>query len=411
MTRDEYMAGLAQALDFLSEEARAAALSFYAEMLDDRMEDGMEEEAAVAAMDSPEAIAQRIRNDKNAEKPGFDPRDTFANVADQARIAMESALEATDQALKNAGVMAQAAISKAENALESASRAIQNEIKKEAEGEYEQHHFSCPAQDIHGIFLHAHNMSIRIGKSQDDQAHLTYYSCEKDPYTVSLQDGVLTLSHLGGGKDGGIRISLFNFRQLKRWWHKGTSAIELLLPRDALCDLTAETKNGSITAEGLHALCRVSLTTSNSRIALTDVRCKFLDLKTSNGRIVLRDVQGKTGVNGKTSNGGIEGEQLISGGEISLATSNGSIRVGCQAQGMVQLITANGSIHASIPESRGITLRTSNASIRGQLPGPLSRWQIDSSTSNGRNSLPRHQEGELPLSVHTSNGNIDLEIP
>ena len=43
MNRREYMNALEEALRFLPEETRQAALDFYGEMMDDRMEDGMDE--------------------------------------------------------------------------------------------------------------------------------------------------------------------------------------------------------------------------------------------------------------------------------------------------------------------------------------------------------------------------------
>ena len=51
MTRNEYLTELNRALDFLDTESRQATLSFYAELLDDRIEEGMCEEEAVSAME------------------------------------------------------------------------------------------------------------------------------------------------------------------------------------------------------------------------------------------------------------------------------------------------------------------------------------------------------------------------
>ena len=59
-------------------------------------------------------------------------------------------------------------------------------------------------------------------------------------------------------------------------------------------------------------------------------------------------------------------------------------------------------------QANAVSLRTSNASIRGVLPGSRQDWQIDSGTSNGKNSLPASQPGQKPLSAHTSNGSIQI---
>ena len=48
MTRSEYLQALRAALSFLDAAALDTAVNFYDEMIEDRMEDGMSEEAAVA---------------------------------------------------------------------------------------------------------------------------------------------------------------------------------------------------------------------------------------------------------------------------------------------------------------------------------------------------------------------------
>ncbi|MBR0320587.1 MAG: DUF1700 domain-containing protein, partial [Clostridia bacterium] len=64
MTRNEYLTELNRALDFLDAESRQATLSFYAELLDDRIEEGMCEEEAVSAMEKATVIAERMRQEQ-----------------------------------------------------------------------------------------------------------------------------------------------------------------------------------------------------------------------------------------------------------------------------------------------------------------------------------------------------------
>lgn len=402
MTRDQYLEQLAAALDFMEEEARAAALSFYAEMLDDRMEDGMEEEAAVAAMDDIQAIAQRLKHEQPKAK-----EDIFTIVAEQTREVAQEALKAAEGVVNSVNTFANAAVGRAEGAY----NAIRDEIQKGEEGEYDQHQFTCPGAGIRSISLTAQDLPIRIFPSPDDQIHLTYYSCENDVYTAFVENGVLTLSHLGGSRKKGFHFSLFNWGQMKILWHQSSPTIELALPPDSLCDLAAATSNGSIRAEGMNALCDTILRTSNSRISLEHTQCKSLDMQTSNARLILDHVQCKSFIRGRTSNGRIEGSCIHAAGEITLVTSNGRIQMEhCAARAPLSLITSNGAIEVHGVTGPDVTLRTSNGAIRGTLPGPITDWQIDSATSNGRNSLPGYQPGNKPLSVRTANGNIDISF-
>ncbi len=60
MKKEEYLDQIRQLLQSLPPEDLERSLAFYAESIDDRMEDGMSEEEAVAAMESPESAANAI---------------------------------------------------------------------------------------------------------------------------------------------------------------------------------------------------------------------------------------------------------------------------------------------------------------------------------------------------------------
>ena len=108
MTREEYIRQLNEQLSFLPLKARAAAVGFYTEMLDDRMEDGLDEAGAVAAMEAPEDIAARLRAEGGEEwkEAGEAEADfplhvgirdealEFASLADSALRGIEEAVKA-----------------------------------------------------------------------------------------------------------------------------------------------------------------------------------------------------------------------------------------------------------------------------------------------------------------------------
>ena len=60
MTKADFLNALAVRLSSLSEIDVARSLDYYEEMIDDRMDDGMTEEEAVAAAGSPEDAAREI---------------------------------------------------------------------------------------------------------------------------------------------------------------------------------------------------------------------------------------------------------------------------------------------------------------------------------------------------------------
>ncbi len=74
MTRSEFLNTLYRKLPGMSREEAEQYLTYYAEMLADRMEEGMTEEEAVASMEDVDAIAQRILQDRAAEAAAQPPQ-------------------------------------------------------------------------------------------------------------------------------------------------------------------------------------------------------------------------------------------------------------------------------------------------------------------------------------------------
>ncbi len=435
MTREEYMNALKRALEPFSQEARDAALSFYGEMLDDRMEDGMDEASAVAAMESPEDIASRLGAEGGAplqDKPdgngqaaeGFgDEAMEFSSLVNSVLSATEKAeggirltlgnmqekIEAYEKRQEEKRREEEARKAEAEKA-GAAPAQSRERVGEERIGEYEKRILTCPADALRGARLTGGDMPIRVCPGEKDKAELVYYTCEDDPYEAFVENGVLTLRK--AGKSGGNRFSFSMLGgAIRMMWSKPSPTVELFLPRDALVDLQAQTSNASIKVNGLHALCDVNLKTSNSRIVMEEMSCKALSAVTSNGRIVLLDVRSKQRVTCSSSNARIEATGVNGREEVTLTTSNGRILAEDVTAGReLRLRTSNGCIEVKRLSAAALTLTTSNSSIRGTLPGRQQDWAIESATSNGRNTLPRQQDGEKPLKVRTSNGSLDLKF-
>ena len=460
MTRAEYMAELAGKLSFIPEPQRKAVLDYYEEMMADRMEDGMDEASAVAAMENPDTIAERLKAEGNfpmEEAQADNPENltneamkfsslagsllrTFEDLEKAGHVEVPEPPEAPEPAdgtePRNVTTEARNFSGSIEDLcsigdmVSSAMDYIQRHTTESQEGDYEKKVFSCPASQVRAIRLLCGEMPIRVTACEGNDLTLTYYTCDDDPYEMNLDDGVLTLERLSSVRGG----SRFTFSVLggliKMGWNKSAPTVELSLPRDALTDLQAKASNASIKVIGCQALCQVNLKTGNSRIEATDLSCMSLECVSSNGRLVLQNVRSRQNLSCKTSNARIEG-QKVSAGSLQFTTSNGHIEAhelkskgdlvlttsnsgllaeDCTAKGELRLTTSNGRLEVWRSEGASVSLKTSNGSIRGQMPGAQTDWAIDSRTSNGKNSLPKQQPGGKPLSVYTSNGSIDVHF-
>lgn len=63
MDKLDFLMALEEALSQLPEEDRRSSIEYYAELIDDRMEDGMSEAEAVASLGAPDKIAEQILMD------------------------------------------------------------------------------------------------------------------------------------------------------------------------------------------------------------------------------------------------------------------------------------------------------------------------------------------------------------
>ena len=459
MNRKEYMRKLEEELRFMDDASRQATLEFYGEMLDDRMEDGMDEESAAAAMENPADIAARLRDEAPAQ-PKEEKKETtplelgddalkFSSLVDSvlksAQRATEEAERAAQEATEEARQVDQEAQHQVEDTqekaredwediarklnqtadsvaktgldglarkLREAAGSIQSQSTDDQNGDYQQMVFSCPADQLRTVRLECNEMPIQVKPAEGNDARLIYYTCENDPYEAEMQNGILTLQSADGGSGHKGRFSFSMLGGIiKLGWNKPTPTVELFLPPDALVDLLAHTGNCSIKVNGMNALCDTDLKTTNSRIALESVTCMRLEARTTNARIVLEQVNAKQNIQCTTSNSRIESRQVRCGGNITLTTSNSRITAeATAARGELNLTTSNSSMDVNALSADAITLRTSNGSISGTLPGRMSDWAIKSSTSNGSNSLPADQPGPKPLRVRTSNGSIRVRF-
>ena len=69
MKKQEFLNELAAALHNLPREERYRTLSYYDELIDDRMEDGQNEEEAVSSLGDPESVAREILGEEEEETP------------------------------------------------------------------------------------------------------------------------------------------------------------------------------------------------------------------------------------------------------------------------------------------------------------------------------------------------------
>lgn len=372
MTKNEYLIELATRLQALTDDPNSiypeltSMISFYQEMVDDKIEDGMSEEEAVAAMESPDEIVKRLKNEFGEPAP-----QTTADVP--------------------------------EPAAEGAPNAVCAVTRRE---------YSPDRVSLVRIIDSYHAVKLIRG----GQVAVNYEDDANGKYQVSLESGVLTLTY--------IRYKRSFLRNIFAWKHYGRE-VTVEMPDSwkgkadvctsnaaisasvAINELIAHTSNGAISLEDA-TFTKVSGATSNGSVKLENVTCTDMELASTNGRIAANDICCE-GARLVTTNASVS-VQDAAVSELFLKTCNGGMRLDDVTSEKLHAQTSNASIKISDVEAYDITLISSNSSITGSLNGSMEDYAITSQTSNASNSLPNGTKGEKILNVSTSNGKIAIDF-
>ena len=241
---------------------------------------------------------------------------------------------------------------------------------------YEKAVFSVNALGIEEIRIKARNMPVKVTSSDVDDIAIHYYTCEEDPYEVSLDGSTLTLKYLNE-----------NLSQST----DSDPDIELIVPKEFAGAFQMDTSNASVIVSGLNSVRNVYINTSNAPIGLEHVASDQVVANTSNGAVILDEVSVSGALDVKSSNGTLTARHVTAGNKLSMVTSNGPISIDDAASAVIELSTSNGS-------------------ITGSVEGKRSDYTIASGTSNGDNSLGDGGNGDYLLNAHTSNGNINIRF-
>ena len=375
MTKEQFLNDLKAALNGMKEEELEGVIAYYAEMIDDRMEAGMTEEAAIKAMEPVSVIAGRV--------------------------------------LEEAGV-------------------TENKARRKENGNWQE--ITRQAQAVQALRVQAENKRIKITSEEDtDQISLRYCIGTNDIFRLHEDDGVLTLEHKMrpitsfANEKGGDSITLdsilsgvgkFISSLGERVVNGGVfsyeapeNEIEITLPKTFAAQLEAATSNSRILAEDITFAQPLKLTTSNAYIQAEDVNCaQEITLTTSNSKILLNDVNANA-ARLTTSNGRITLNDMIVRNDLVAVNSNGSIKISdCEIGAVLAASTSNGAIELDESACPDITLKTSNGAIGGVIRGKREEYTVMSGTSNANNLLGNFTGGAKQLRAMTSNSPITLKF-
>lgn len=281
-----------------------------------------------------------------------------------------------------------------------------------------------PAGEIHTLDFSAQCAAVSLIPVENGPIAISFaIDPQRDLVETSEEGGVWTFRHT------------LRRKRLRHFFGFGLSGlkIQVRVPRSFHGTLLIATSNAAVTGEGLPALERLTIRSTNGAIRLNTLEVPDCCLQTSNASIRVRNYSGQT-LHAKSSNGTLEGEAIRCYGHhwetsnaairltdaqslsLTAATSNGRITAcACEAREL-SLVSSNASLVVDNIAGEQLTLCSSNGSITGTVRGNPEEYHLEAHTSNASCNLPsdfgpsRNAEPGKQLSVTTSNGKIHVDF-
>ncbi len=297
MGKDQFLRILRRRLRGLPAEERERILSYYREMIEDRVEGGEPERDAVRNLGDVHFVAQKIL----AENPNRRPRSAGKIVAISAASLFGAALVAC---------IALAVMSFRAGDAYGFGKVGGNQS---GSSDFEYKTYTAKAGGVGTVQIRAENKMVVFRPCDGDSITVEYAANRYQNYQFSDDNGKLTLEN----------------RDQSGWHSWGWDAdsapkITVSVPRDYSGDIQIDTSNSEIRASDFTKLKDLKFNTSNSSISLASLATRNVELETANAAIYLSDVSAASGLSAETQNAVISFNK-ISAAKIRLDTQNALI--------------------------------------------------------------------------------------
>lgn len=468
MTKDAFLKRLNDILLGLKEDEREKTQEYYAEMIADRMEDGMSEEDAVAALGAPEAIAAQILREAGLEPdPSLLPPDPaeaerqkkrffgvlIALVVLAAIFRFGVAGWLSDDFTMNY-VMPQGSFSTIDADLSFYN--VQILSGREAMVDFPENRLNtCEVEVKNGVLTVRQKqrlsfLNIFLPHVTDDLT-VTIYLPEGsyDKLNVTTASGGVTIdeeftfkSAAISSSSGQITLGTISGDELTVSSTSGAITTDHLNISGAMA---LSSTSGNLMAANLRVSEGLTLVSSSGVVSCQNTQADTIDCKTTSGAIRLSDLTAKR-LSADSTSGTVYGTDLAIDGSLMGETTSGNLSLyRTHASALLSAKSTSGTVNLDACEAAEITvktlsgtlsladtsaggrltatstsgkvdlincnapdiaLKTSSGSIKAVLPQPM---QFTVSSSSGRVRCPE-SAGEGTLKAQSSSGNIDITI-
>ncbi|NLX82893.1 MAG: DUF4097 family beta strand repeat protein [Clostridiales bacterium] len=262
MKKQEYLHQLQLTLEESDFGPVEEAISYFEEILEDRIqEEGMDEESAIATMESPQEVGRKLVHSKSSTSAPQQPQ------------------EKDDEEPFVSGI-----------------RII-----------------TLKASQVRKIIIKDRNMRLNVKGWKRDDIELHHPETERIRYDFSLQDGQMSLIR---------QVPEFSFNLLLfKNSDPGMREVNLYLPFELAAEMDLRTSNARIDVKNCALWGQAAFATSNAKMDFENIGAKSILIKGSNGTIELEKIQSERAISVTNSNGKIKADRIHSPDSLTLKTA------------------------------------------------------------------------------------------
>ena len=378
MNKAQFTDRMAALLAGQSPAEREQLINYYIEMIDDRMEAGMSEEEAVAALGEPEALVQDVlplpdgKPGKSAGAPvSADGDERYVDALNEVRIRMYSADTLIRRQRLENGAAAQLTFSDPEAFETRMEGGVLEIIEKEQK-----------KRSLFGIDLSGLELSINGMNLLGEQRKLTLTLADTIPQRIRFESRGGDLEMTDVAVAGELRLT--------------TASGDIELSRCA-CNGTIEmnSRSGDVTVGDTEAAHEIRIEGLSGDVELRRSRADALRVRTTSGDVKIDRAFSRT----------LEVNSVS--GDVELEENETAESVQCSA--------TSGDIDVSRPIAPRVHLSCVSGDITARLENRAGGYDLNANTFSGSLRLPKHWDaptGDTKAQViaKTVSGDIRMEI-
>ena len=275
------------------------------------------------------------------------------------------------------------------------------------------------SSDFKAIEIDESDTNINIGRSDDNNIHITYFENKNEKYDISESD-TLKIKKKSSG------IFKFGFSTQITY-------LNIDIPEKCKASIIVDSDNSNVKAENINTksfkICvddgNININKlnadGNSDISTKSGNIKFSEseftndfsVKTSDGNISSENCSYKEKSDYKTDNGNVTLKDITCSSEFKLKTSDGNVKAdNCEYNKKAEIKTGCGNVTLNtITCLSDFSVKTSDGNVKGTINGSKKDFNILTDTGDGSNNLDDKNNGkDKTLNIKTGCGNIKIDF-